>query len=205
MKMSEKRTSLAYQGLTEIPVQLIKEGSEIEELDLTNNKISDLRFLIDFPNLTTLILDHNGINSQVKLPKMPCLHTLWVNHNKISNLGTFISTLSKNCPKMKILSMMNNEAAPSYFNGGTYQQFMDYRYYVISQLPRLEILDDKKIEPNEREEAVRIYRRSVSKPKRKTSLKKKSSMENVGQSNLENGGHSNMDRVEERTTLEDTQ
>lgn len=30
-------------------------------------------------------------------------------------------------------------------------------------------------------------------------------MENLGQSNLENGEHSNMDRVEERTILEDTQ
>ncbi|KAK3095920.1 hypothetical protein FSP39_020842 [Pinctada imbricata] len=56
---------------------------------------------------------------------------------------------------------MNNEAAPSYFNGGTYQQYMDYRCYVISCLPKLEVLDDKKIEENERSEAERIYPRKV--------------------------------------------
>ena len=43
-------------------------------------------------------------------------------------VGTFISTINQNCPKIKILSMMNNEAAPSYFNGGSYEQFIDYRY-----------------------------------------------------------------------------
>ena len=33
-----------------------------------------------------------------------------------------------------------------------------FRYYVISKLPKLEVLDDKKIEPRERQEAERIYR-----------------------------------------------
>ena len=45
--------------------------------------------------------------------------------------GLFISTLCKSCPNIKFLSMMNNEAAPSYFNGGTYQQYADYRYKVL--------------------------------------------------------------------------
>ena len=41
--------------------------------------------------------------------------------------GVFIDTLAKKCPNLQILSMMNNEAAPSYFNSGTKQQYMDYR------------------------------------------------------------------------------
>jgi hypothetical protein len=48
---------------------------------------TDLRFLLDFPKLTTLIVDRNGITSQIKLPLMIYLETLWVNHNKISNLS----------------------------------------------------------------------------------------------------------------------
>ncbi|KAL3884474.1 hypothetical protein ACJMK2_024613, partial [Sinanodonta woodiana] len=92
------------------------------------------------------------------MPEMPYLHTLWVNHNQIKNLGVFLATLSKKCPNLKILSMMNNEAAPSYFNGGTYEQYMDYRHYTISQLPHLEVLDDTKVTPQERAEACRIYR-----------------------------------------------
>ncbi|KAJ8311364.1 hypothetical protein KUTeg_010719 [Tegillarca granosa] len=158
-----ERQNLAYQDLSEFPPDLAeKEGAKVEELDLTCNKLTDLKFLIDYPRLTTLILDHNNIQSHVKIPLMPTLHTLWVNHNKIKNLGTFVSTLTKNCPNLKLLSMMNNEAAPSYFNGGTFQQYMDYRYFVISKLPKLEVLDDKKITPDERSEAERIYGRTVS-------------------------------------------
>lgn len=59
---------------------------------------------------------------------MESLHTLWVNQNKITNLSAFIETVAKCLPNLKYFSMMNNEAAPSYFNGGTYQQYKDYRY-----------------------------------------------------------------------------
>ncbi|XP_061179298.1 probable U2 small nuclear ribonucleoprotein A' [Saccostrea echinata] len=168
------RKNLAYQDLDIIPPNLAEtEGESLQEIDLTHNKISDLRFLIDFPRLTCLVLDHNSIESHVKIPTSTNLQTLWVNHNKIKNLGLFISTLCKSCPNLKFLSMMNNEAAPSYFNGGTYQQYMDYRHFVIAHFPKLEVLDDKKIEENERSEAKRIYRRKVSTSKQK-SLRKKS-------------------------------
>ena len=33
-----------------------------------------------------------------------------------------------------------------------------FRYYVISKFPKLEVLDDKKVEARERQEAERIYR-----------------------------------------------
>ena len=59
---------------------------------------------------------------------MKSLHTLWVNQNRITNLSSFIETVAKCFPNLKYFSMMNNEAAPSYFNGGTYQQYKDYRY-----------------------------------------------------------------------------
>ncbi|XP_078341603.1 leucine-rich melanocyte differentiation-associated protein-like [Crassostrea virginica] len=164
MKM---RKNLAYQDLESIPEGLAKdEGETLEEIDLTHNRISDLRFLIDFPKLTCLVLDHNNIESHVKIASAPRLQTLWVNHNKITNLGLFISTLCKSCPNIKFLSMMNNEAAPSYFNGGTYQQYADYRHFVIAHFPKLEVLDDKKIEDDERSEAKRIYGRKKSSRKK---------------------------------------
>ena len=43
-------------------------------------------------------------------------------------VANFVSTLCKSCTNLRYLSMMNNEAAPSYFNGGSYQQYTDYRY-----------------------------------------------------------------------------
>lgn len=170
MKM---RKSLAFQDLDSIPEELAtREGESLQEIDLTHNKISDLRFLLDFPQLTCLVLDHNSIESHVKIAAAPNLQTLWVNHNKIKNLGLFISTLCKSCPNLKYLSMMNNEAAPSYFNGGTYQQYADYRHFVIAHFPKLEMLDDKKIEDSERSEAKRIYGRKTSTSKQKSSRKK---------------------------------
>lgn len=93
-------------------------------------------------------------------------------------LATTSQQLGKSFPKLHTLSMMNNPAAPSYFNGGTPQDQQEYRcvgvvnvntlvhkkgvtvlltiqlpsltlsrnrLYVISQLPKLAVLDDTKV------------------------------------------------------------
>ena len=149
---------MAYQGFHSIPGRLLPADKRtIEYLDLTENNLDDIRFLIDFPNLQTLIVDKNRINSNVKIPYLDKLHTLWINHNQVTNLSVFIQTLAIHCPHLKYLSMMNNPAAPSYFNGGSYKQYVDYRYYVISQLSRLIMLDDRQVSLEERQEAERIY------------------------------------------------
>lgn len=54
--------------------------------------------------------------------------------------------------------MMKNPAAPSFFNGGSYKDYVDYRYFVISQLKHLIMLDDRQISLEERQQAERIYR-----------------------------------------------
>ncbi|CAF3491746.1 unnamed protein product [Rotaria sp. Silwood1] len=154
----EKKLSFAYQGLESIPDYLLPtDKHKIEYLDLTENNLDDLRFLIDLPNLQTLIIDKNRINSNVKIPHLDMLHTLWINHNQITNLSVFIQTLAISCPQLKYLSMMNNPAAPSFFNGGSYKQYVDYRHYVISQLSHLIMLDDRQVSLEERQEAERIY------------------------------------------------
>lgn len=38
------------------------------------------------------------------------------------------SQVAKAFPKLTTLSMMNNPAAPSYFNGGSLSDYKDYRY-----------------------------------------------------------------------------
>ncbi|KAL5020039.1 hypothetical protein ScPMuIL_002931 [Solemya velum] len=149
-------------------------GQKTEELDLTSNHISDLRFLIDFPKLTTIILDHNCIHCHVKVPPMLGLHTMWLNHNRVKNLSVFISTISKNCPNLRYLSMMNNPAAPSYFNGGNVHQFKDYRYYVVSNLPKLEVLDDRPVSREERNHAEQMYGRQITVEEKKAIRRKKS-------------------------------
>ncbi|KAJ0055721.1 hypothetical protein NL108_011301 [Boleophthalmus pectinirostris] len=107
---------------------------------------------------------------------MDTLTTLCINKNKINNLPVFVEEVRKKFPNIKILSMMNNEAAPSYFNGGSLTQYKDYRLYVISQIPGLEILDDTEVMEKERIQArktYRLHRVSYSNKRRKEELSKK--------------------------------
>ena len=74
------------------------------------------------------MLDCNKIESHVVFPSLSQLETLWINCNAISNLSIFIENVVNAFPCLRYLSMMNNEAAPSYFNGGSLEEFNDYRY-----------------------------------------------------------------------------
>ena len=78
-------------------------------------------------DMTSLILDSNQITSHTVFPPLPKLKILWVNKNKISNLSVFMESVATNFPELKQLCMMNNPAAPSYFNGGSRQEYQDYR------------------------------------------------------------------------------
>jgi hypothetical protein len=131
--------------------------------------------------VTTLILDHNQICSEAVFPRVPTLTTLWLNHNLIDKLHPFIESVRKGFPNLKFLSLMGNSGAPSYLNGGTYYEYLQYRYtclvaktilvclknhlhpnsrlFVISWLPKLEYLDDRPVTPDQREEAHRLYSR----------------------------------------------
>ncbi|XP_036453510.1 U2 small nuclear ribonucleoprotein A' [Colossoma macropomum] len=155
-----KRLSFAYQGLLEIPYDIILEQRDtLEVLDLSYNLLDESpALLVELEKLSTLILDCNNYNAHVKFPYMPSLTTLWINKNKISNLPIIVEEIRCKFPNIKILSMMNNEAAPSYFNGGSLTQYIDYRQYVISQIPSLEVLDDTEVQEKERALARKTYR-----------------------------------------------
>ncbi|KAM3591149.1 uncharacterized protein V6R79_023405 [Siganus canaliculatus] len=173
--------SFAYQALTEIPYDAILTQTEtLEVLDLSYNLLDDPyrnpALLGQLEKLSTLILDCNNYTSHVKFPYMPSVTTVCINKNKINNLPVFVEEIRRKFPNIKILSMMNNEAAPSYFNGGSLTQYKDYRQYVISQIPALEILDDTEVLEKERILARKIYRlqqSSHSSRKRKEDSSKK--------------------------------
>lgn len=74
-----------------------------------------------------LVLDHNNVTSHTSFPFLQNLELLWVNDNQIANLPLFIDNISSTFPSLQYLSMMKNKAAPSYFNGGTKQEYLDYR------------------------------------------------------------------------------
>lgn len=162
---STLRIGLADQGLTEIPPKLLRRyGTDVAIVDLTGNNIQDFKFLLDLPKVEILIVDHNHLTTHVRFPFCPQMLTLWINHNDVTNLGFFISMLEQSFPNLECLSMMNNPAAPSYFNDGTYEQYKDYRHFVISRLRRLKALDDQVVTEEERKEADRIYPRRLLQP-----------------------------------------
>ncbi|XP_015253527.1 PREDICTED: leucine-rich repeat-containing protein 72-like [Cyprinodon variegatus] len=168
--------SFAYQGLTEIPYDsILTQSDTLEVLDLSYNILDENPARLGrLEKLSTLILDSNNYTSHIKFPYMPSITALCINKNKINNLPVFVEEIRRKFPNIKILSMMNNEAAPSYFNGGSLSQYIDYRLYVISQIPGLEILDDTEVMEKERAEARKTYRLQQSHPS--SSWKKKSDL-----------------------------
>ncbi|XP_056601869.1 uncharacterized protein LOC130419287 [Triplophysa dalaica] len=160
VELGLQRLSFAYQNLSEIPYDtILQQQDTLEVLDLSYNLLEENPALLGgLEKLSTLILDCNNYNSHVKFPYMPSLTTLWLNKNKISNLPIIVEEICYKFPNIRFLGMMNNEAAPSYFNGGSFTQYVDYREYVISQIPSLEVLDDTEVQEKERELARKTYR-----------------------------------------------
>ncbi|KAJ3585332.1 hypothetical protein NHX12_014053 [Muraenolepis orangiensis] len=143
------RLSFAHQGLSEIPYEAILEHScSLEALDLSYNLLG----------LRTLVLDCNHYTSHIRFPFMSGVTAVFINKNRINNLPVFVEEIRCKFPNIKVLSMMDNEAAPSFFNGGSLTQYRDYRQYVISQLPGLETLDHTGVLEEERVQARKTYR-----------------------------------------------
>ncbi|XP_057198901.1 uncharacterized protein LOC130559695 [Triplophysa rosa] len=163
VELGLQRLSFAYQNLSEIPYDtILQQQDTLEVLVLSYNLLDELLTepgsFGGLEKLSTLILDCNNYNSHVKFPYMPSLTTLWLNKNKISNLPIIVEEICSKFPNIRFFSMMNNEAAPSYFNGGSLNQYVDYREYVISQIPSIEVLDDTEVQEKERELARKTYR-----------------------------------------------
>ncbi|XP_049870819.1 uncharacterized protein LOC126370119 isoform X2 [Pectinophora gossypiella] len=154
------KLTLAYENLYEIPRTIAERFSEhIKYLDISHNKITNLDPLVHFRHLTSLIADHNPITENCILPPLPQLQLLWLNHCKIASLYPWVSKLKQSCPRLQHLCLMENPAAPSYLNGGTFYEYLQYRLFVISQFPSLNHLDDRKVTEDQRSEAHRLYKR----------------------------------------------
>lgn len=53
--------------------------------------------------------------------------------------------------------MLKNDACPNFFNGGTPEQYEDYRLFVLSRLSQLLVLDSTPVTQQEREQAKERY------------------------------------------------
>ena len=131
-------------------------------MDLSHNEIEyqGLQHLSNFPNLKSLVLDHNLVKSDINLnmgKPMPTLELLWVNSCNITNLSQFLEKVKVVCPNLLYFSMMKNKACPNFFTGGSPETYQDYRYFVISRLPKLKVLDSTPVTEQERQQAIQHY------------------------------------------------
>ncbi|XP_044742400.1 leucine-rich melanocyte differentiation-associated protein-like isoform X2 [Chrysoperla carnea] len=165
----DKRLTLAYEKLKTIPQPLIDRFAlAVHSLDISHNEISNVDFLCEFKYLSSLVADHNEITSETVFPHMPQLELLWLNHCKIQQLYPWARKLQLSCPNLKHLSLMGNPAAPSYLNGGSFYDYLQYRLFIISLFPKLIHLDDRPITTDQRNEAERIYKHGTIRKKIET-------------------------------------
>ncbi|KAI9499569.1 leucine-rich repeat-domain-containing protein [Zychaea mexicana] len=118
-----------------------------DTIDFSNN---DLRVLGNFPRMVRLqhlLLANNRINKiELNLAEyVPNLTTAIMTNNSIHELGD-LEPLAK-CKRLTFLSLLDNPV--------TKKQY--YRAYLIHKLPRLRVLDFKKVKQREREEAAALF------------------------------------------------
>ena len=106
-------------------------------------------------NLSTLILDKNGLESMVACPPLPSLKELWFNNNQVHNLTDFMNSIAELCPGLTTLSLMRNPAAPPMvcLSQEDVAAAARYRLYIIYRMPSLSFLDASPVTSAERAEA----------------------------------------------------
>ncbi|KAG2394109.1 hypothetical protein C9374_003873 [Naegleria lovaniensis] len=157
------KCSLAFKQLRDVPSQMVFQAlaPKVIELDLSHNNLTDVSENVNcLENLTSLVLDHNRIHSGSTFnggKPMPKITLLWVNSNKIKDLKQFLEKVAIHFPNLKIFSMLKNEACPNFFTGGSAEQYEQYRLFVVSRLPNLQVLDSSTVTKSEREIAKKMY------------------------------------------------
>ncbi|XP_060092696.1 leucine-rich melanocyte differentiation-associated protein [Heteronotia binoei] len=152
-------TQVSYigQDCTEIPEFLGRNYGHIaKRLDLSFNLLRSLEGLETFCGLEELILDNNLLGNDLRLPRLPHLHTLMLNKNQISELESLLDHLAEAALSLEYLSLLGNTACPNELvckdkDEGDYQR---YRYFVLHKLSNLKFLDSRKVSQSEREEAA---------------------------------------------------
>ncbi|KAJ0178888.1 hypothetical protein K1T71_005663 [Dendrolimus kikuchii] len=144
------------QECNKIPPALQKMyGAKVKCLDLSYNSIETLKGLEQFVGLEELILDNNQLGDGVIFPNLPCLRTLSLNNNQITDLELLVNKIQKHFPILTYLSLLSNKACPNQLSDvdkddSDYQR---YRYFVIYKLPNLHFLDSRRVSTTERSEA----------------------------------------------------
>lgn len=130
-------------------------GRFARRLDVSFNQLRSLAGLTAFTELEELVADNNQLGNDLRLPRMPSLHTLTLNKNLLTDIEGLLEHLSEETPALQYLSLLGNEACPTQLvsldkDEDDYQR---YRYFVLHKLPALRFLDSRKVTRREVAEA----------------------------------------------------
>ncbi|XP_067092757.1 leucine-rich melanocyte differentiation-associated protein [Osmerus mordax] len=151
-------TQVSYIGhdCTEIPEFLGERfGHFARRLDLSFNQLRSLAGLKAFTELEELVVDNNLLGNDLRLPRLPNLHTMTLNKNQLTDIEALLEHLAEETPALEYLSLLGNEACPNELvsldkDEDDYQR---YRYFVLHKLPTLRFLDSRKVTKGEVDEA----------------------------------------------------
>jgi len=120
---------------------------QYDSIDLTDNEITKLEGFPQLNRIRTLLVSNNRIarianNLGEQLPNM---ETLVLSNNKLQNL-TDIDPLAE-LPNLRRLSLLEN----------TISKKQHYRLYIIHKLPKLKLLDFRKIKEKERVASTKLF------------------------------------------------
>jgi len=119
-------------------------------IDLSDNEIGKLEGFPLLHRLRTLLLNNNKISKIGSLGEaLPELHTLVLTNNKLNALSD-LDPLAE-LPSLTHLSLLDNIISKK----------QNYRSYVIFKLPKLKVLDFKKIKQKERATSESLFGKPV--------------------------------------------
>lgn len=151
-------TQVSYIGndCKEIPEYIGKAyGHFAKRLDLSFNQLRSLAGLQMFLELEELIVDNNQLGNDLRLPRLPHLHTLTLNKNQLTDIEALLGHLAEATPALEYLSLLGNQACPNQLVSPDKDEddYQRYRYFVLHKLPQLKFLDTRKVTWRESAEA----------------------------------------------------
>ncbi|KAK2896497.1 hypothetical protein Q8A67_010985 [Cirrhinus molitorella] len=132
-----------------------KYGEVARRLDLSFNQLRSLTGLKAFSQLEELIVDNNLLGNDLRLPRLPRLHTLTLNKNQFTDIEALLEHLAEVTPVLEYLSLLGNEACPNQLVSMDKDEddYQRYRYFVLHKLTNLKFLDTRRVTQWERSEA----------------------------------------------------
>ena len=107
---NEKHIDLSNMSLIELPSDLFKLGL-LESINLSNNKLTNLRRIEQLPNLREIVAQNNQISQlPSEMSELYCLETIVLLGNPIVNSNPGLARIENN-------EEMVQQALDSYFNG----------------------------------------------------------------------------------------